>query len=197
MTTHIYVQPTALPTVTSVQWSAVGAGALGAGLFGAAAALSGLALLPALAAVALGALLGVAAWWDLRSRTIPSWLSATSAVLAAVMVTALAITGSGSFVAALVWAGVAGAVSLGIYLASDGGAIGGGDVKLLPSVAALLAAIAVPLPMLALMATCALIGIAGLFFKQRHVPLAAHLFVGCLVAVAALTVINGLYAPVS
>lgn len=158
---------------------------------------AGIALLPAIVATALAGLLGVAAAWDARTGTIPNWLTSTAAAFTVAAVAATVATGGGSLVASLAWAVVAGGGALGAYLLTDGQAIGGGDVKLLPALAASLAAIATPLPMLVVMTTCLSIGVVGAVQRKKHVPLAVHLLVGLALGMAALSIVTSLYAPLA
>jgi prepilin peptidase CpaA len=79
---------------------------------------------------ALVGLLAVAAWHDVRRRTIPNWISAVLILVG--VARSLAEGGLGPAAGAL---GVAGLVLLVGYLAWLGGFLGGGDVKLLGATA--------------------------------------------------------------
>ena len=83
-------------------------------------------------AIALIALSVIAAWWDIRHRRIPNWLTLSGLVIAFALRSA---GGLGSVTAGILGAALAFGLALPFF--SVGG-LGGGDVKLLAAVGAFL-----------------------------------------------------------
>lgn len=106
---------------------------------------------------------GAGAWFDVRERRVPNWLTVGGLGLGLALG---ALAGPEGFLAALAGAGLAFLVALPVFLA---GGLGGGDVKLLAAVGAFLGPAKLPAALLAIALVGGLMA-AVQVVRKRAVP---------------------------
>lgn len=182
------------PTPASRLWSLVAGFAAFTAL--ALASVLGLsaALMPLLAAST--ALLLLLAVCDAVSATIPDRLTVTAAAVIAVLIlgTAAAAPGVGSLRWMLIGGFAFAALFGALWFFSDGGLVGGADVRVAPIVGAVAGFTAPAAVTLTLVAAFASAGLWAMTHRAQSVVFVPHLLAGMLIAIVVASPLQSFYA---
>jgi prepilin signal peptidase PulO-like enzyme (type II secretory pathway) len=146
------------------------------------------------AAAAIGLLVVFAAYDHVDGR-IPNRLSMIAGAVALLALgAAFVFPVDASVRTALTWAFLAALSTVFIWVVTDGSAIGGADVKFVPSIVLLLGLYSAAGPVIAALCTCAILSVSALIRRGRTVRLGVPLAIGSGFAILAAPAVVALYA---